>query len=201
MAGLLLFSGCSSLLTGEAPPDYRYQLVPASNPTSPPAETKGFRPSLFVQLGTVGIGLSGDRIVARDPLRVTPIKGLRWVEPTTDLVEKTLTRHLEQSGLFSYVTGQKGGPPTDLVLVVDLRSLYVNLDEQIPASVDVAISLRLIDRLQKQPLGIAILSEHEPLKGTDSGAIIQGFQAAASRLMTRVTRELQQDLASVSPSA
>lgn len=200
-AGLLLMAGCSSLLTGEAPPDSRYQLVPVSATPPPTASAQGFRPSLFVQLGTVGLGLTGDRIVARDPQRVTPIKGLRWVEPTNDLIEKTLTRHLEQSGLFSYVTGQKGGPPTDLVLVVDLRALYVNLENQAPESVDVALSLRLIDRLQKQPLGIAVLSEHEPLKGTDATAIIRGFQTAASRLLSQVTAELRQDLASQSPSA
>ena len=93
-------------------------------------------------------------MIASSPgtLNVTPIKGLRWVEPTNDLIEKTPPVTWSNPAC-SVMSPDKRRSPTDLVLVVDLRALYVNLENQAPESVDVALSLRLIDRLQKQPLG------------------------------------------------
>jgi len=183
---LPLVSGCSQLLTSEPPPAFHYLLTDWPRPPTVAVASATARPTLHVQIGTVGTGLASDKVVARDALRLAPIKGLRWAEPASDLLEKTLVRHLELSGRFSYVTSQRGGPPTDLTLVVDLRSLHVRLEDQVPRGVEVAVSARLVDRLQKQPVGIVQLTENETLASSDPSAIMQAFQTAFARLLTRL---------------
>jgi ABC-type uncharacterized transport system auxiliary subunit len=196
LATLAVCAGCSSLLTAEAPPSYHYLLARPPSPAAAEIRQNPDKPSLYVQIGSVGIGLASDRVMARDQQRLAPIKQLRWAEPSADLLEKTLVRQLELSGHFSYVTSQRGGPPTDLTLVIDLRSLYVHLNNQIPESADVALSARLVNRLQKKPLGIAVLAENEAIAGSDPASIIMAFQRASARVLSNLDNTLAQALAS-----
>ncbi len=189
-------SGCASLLTTETA-EHVFMLQGTSAPHisaragEVPIEQ---RPSLSVQVVTVAPGLGTDDIMARDGQRLTPIRNIRWVESAPLLVEKQVTSYLESSGLFSYVTHQRGGPRTDLMLVADLRGLYVNLDGSAPESVTVALSARLVEGIRSQPLANLNLSEQQPLLSSDKEALAQAFHNAAEAIMLKLQNEIERAL-------
>lgn len=190
----LLLMGCNSLLTQNGPPSNHYLLaalpatsVPATLPATP-AKTEG---TLLVQTTTTGPGLTTDRVMAREGSRVMPIRQMRWAEAAPDLLEKTVTRYLELQGGHAYVTHQRGGPPADQQLLLDLRALYAVSDRGQPTVAEVAVSYRLVDRLQRAPIAAGTLNEEEPIVGQDEAAVLAAFQAAALRLLGRLQQAVE----------
>lgn len=183
-------SGCSSFLTEPAPARI-FTLGTASEMGSSDVQrVNASGPSLTVQVATVAPALSSEQVWARAGQRLQPIRNVRWAERVPELLEKRLTAYLESSGQFSYVTHQRGGARTDLILVADLRALYVELENDEPKRVSVALSARLVERLTAPPLATIVLKTEEPLNNQENDQLAGAFNRGVDRLLAELKAQL-----------
>lgn len=188
-------NACSSLLTAETPVIKRYTLLPGSPAQTSVSKLAGEGRSLLVQVGSVGLSLTSDRMLARDGLTIAPISELRWVENTPDMLEKSLTDYLQRSDRFDFVTSDRRGPETDQVLIVDLRSLFVLAEGGRATAVQIGLAARLsASRNGKDERGprTYVIYEDEPIerstKSNIDDAIAAAFNRAAARAFAQLTR-------------
>ncbi len=201
--GLTLgLSACTNLLNAEPPVIRRYTLL--ATPTAEASQAGGSMAdtSIMVHVGSVGLSLNTDRILARDELTIAPISDLRWVEAAPAMLEKSLTDFLQQSGQFRYVTHHRGGPKTDRILTVDLRDLYVISENKQAKAVKLGLAARLspasVERKARAAPGdemSVVLFERVDIdrsggKSIDE-AIAQAFSTAAQRVFSKLLTAMQ----------
>ncbi|GAA3953729.1 hypothetical protein [Allohahella marinimesophila] len=195
-------NACTNLLNAEPPVVRRYTLlatpaVEAGTPTN--ALTNS---SIMVHVGSVGLSLNTDRVLARDELTIAPISDLRWVEAAPDMLEKSLTDFLQQSGQFRYVTHHRGGPKTDRILTVDLRDLYVISEDGQAKAVQFGLAARLSpESAERKARGApvdemsVVLNERVDIKRTEGQtidkAIALAFSTAAQQAFSKLLKAMQ----------
>lgn len=187
-------NACSGLLTAETPVFKRYTLLQADPAEASVSKPAGEGRSLLVQVGSVGLSLTSDRMLARNGLTIAPISELRWVENTPDMLEKSLTDYLQRSDKFDFVTSDRRGPETDQVLIVDLTALFVLAEGGRATAVQIGLAARLFtSRSGKgdQAPRTFVIYEDEPIerstKSNIDDEIAEAFNRAAVRAFGQFT--------------
>jgi len=118
----LMVSGCSSILTSNAPPDTTYWLKPASISPVPDSDAAG--PSIQVAVSAAP-GLDVDRVLVRGPgATLNSYTAARWPDSIPDVVETLVRTALEDSGRFDRVTAARAGIRSDWNLDLEVRAFY-----------------------------------------------------------------------------
>lgn len=197
-AGAATLSACSSILETEAPPQYRYFLAPPpeafAESSAPSNSGPGRQPSLHVNVATVGIGLNTDRIIARTEDRLSPTRRMRWIEDADTLLEKSIVEWLQTSKAFAFVTDQRGGPGTTHALTIDLRSLYVHIENEKPVRVEFAIAARIRDRLARHGDQAWLLQAQRRVSDSSEATIIAAFHEVTRDVLMQLRTRLEKAL-------
>jgi cholesterol transport system auxiliary component len=177
---LSLLSGCGGLLGGGAAPLDAFELRAPQVATTARATNR----SLVVEVPGAGGALNTDRIMIRpNPLQAQYLPGVRWTEDAPVLVQTVLLRAFEDTGALRYVGRRPLGAIGDIALVSELTDLQA----EVRADGSVIARMRLTARLVRED-DAAILSSRTfqaalPVVSTDTGAVVQGLNAASDAVV------------------
>ena len=148
----LTVSGCTSMLTSDAPPDTTYWLEPA--PISAAVGTNGDKPSIRVRVNAAP-GLDVDRLLVRGPgATLNAYAGARWADNIPDVIETLVRAALEDSGRFGLVATARSGARAAWELDLEVRAFYAVAAGALPA-VELRLRGYLLCPGQVQPVRVA----------------------------------------------
>lgn len=186
---MLAASGCSSMLTSDAPPDTTYWLEPAPITSSAGPDTD--KPSIRVTVTAIP-GLDVDRILVLGPgSTLTAYTAARWVDNIPDVVETLVRAALEDSGRFGPVVSARTAARTAWGLDLEVRAFHaVAQTGSGPPSVE--LQLRGYLRCPAQVRAVRVQSRQGARTNTLS-EITAAFQAVVDEGLVALVDQLPTD--------
>lgn len=180
-AAALLVAGCTVLgggkqrdpLTIFAP---QVQVVP--DPSWPEVQWQ-----LSVVKPTAARVVDSPRIAVRPvPGELQVYKGVTWSQPSTDLVEATVLRALEDSGRIRSVARSGSGIRADYKLVMDLRRFESDYAGAAVPSATIELNAKLMHVSEQRVVASRTFLEAWPADGTDVALVTAAFDRALEKL-------------------
>jgi len=169
---------------------YKLDIPPAPTPAGPTVPA-----SLRIEPFQTTVLLRQDRIVYRpSPVEVGFYEYHRWAEPPSDTVTKALADQLAKRRVFQSIQISEGEEKVDYVLRGRIERLQ-EVDYMGGVRVQVSISAQLEDPAQQTIWSSVASSDAVVTKGNVQAvvaAMSQASQQSISRLMTDVTKAVQQ---------
>ena len=181
LTALLGLGACTILPESEALSVYQF-------PTPPPASARvDQRAPLSLRVNTpqAGYAFSGPRIIvvtADD--RVQSYKGVRWSDPSPQLLREYLAVSLQRSGALSSVTTDEHALHADVHLDTNLRRFNLDLDGT--SRVVIEMDARLVNPESRR----IYLSRHFQVEQPVDNTQIDGVVAAYGQASEALAREL-----------
>ncbi len=180
----LTVSGCSSMLTSDAPPDTTYWLEPAPIPALEGAN--GGKPSIRVMVSAAP-GLDVDRILVRGPgTTLNAYAGARWADNIPDVVETLVRAALEDSGRFGLVAAARSGTRAAWELDLEVRAFYAVAAGALP-TVELRLRGYLVCPGRVQPVRVDASRE---ARANTLTAITAAFQSVVNEGLAAVVEQL-----------
>ena len=181
---MLTVSGCSSMLTSDAPPDTTYWLEPAPIPALEGVYDD--KPSIRVTVNAAP-GLDVDRLLVRGPgATLNAYAGARWADNIPEVVETLVRTALEDSGRFGLVAAARSGTRTAWELNLEVRAFYAVAGGALP-TVELRLHGYLVCPGRVQP--VRVDARHEARANTLT-AITAAFQSAVNEGLAAVVEQL-----------
>ncbi|MET0583006.1 MAG: ABC-type transport auxiliary lipoprotein family protein [Pseudoxanthomonas sp.] len=179
-ASLLLLAGCSVLGSKQRDPVTIYapqvQVVP--DPGWPSVTWQ-----LAVSKPTAARVVDSPRIAVRPvPGELQVYKGVTWSQPSTDLIESTVLRALEDSGKIPSVARTGSGLRADYRLIMDLRRYEADYAGNAVPSATIELTAKLMHVSEQRIVASRTFLEVEPSSGIEVAQVTTAFDAALEKL-------------------
>ena len=176
----VLLSGCSVLGSQQRDPVTIYApqvtVVPQS---SWPSVTW----QLVVAKPTAARVVDSPRIAVRPvPGELQVYKGVTWSQPSTDLVEATVLRALEDSGKIPAVARLGSGVRADYKLVMDLRRYEADYAGNAVPSATIELTAKLMHTTDQRIVASRTFLQREPSSGVEVAQVAVAFDQALEKL-------------------
>lgn len=184
LAALPLLSGCSILGGKQRDPVtiYAPQVRVAADPSWPTV-----RWQLAVVKPTAARMIDSPRIAVRPaPGELQVYKGAVWSQPSTDLVEATVLRALEDSGRIPSVARSGSGIRADYKLVMDLRRFESDYAGAATPSATIELNAKLMHVVEQRVVASRTFVEARPASGADVAQVAVAFDHALQALAADV---------------
>ena len=173
---LALLAGCSVLGSQQRDPVTIY--APAVKVAPDPAW-----PSVAWQLSvskpTAARVVDSPRIAVRPvPGELQVYKGVSWSQPSTDLIETTVLRALEDSGKIPAVARVGSGIRADYKLVMDLRRFESDYAGNAVPTATIEVTTKLLHATDQRIVASRTFLQVEPADGTEVAQVAAAFEQA-----------------------
>jgi cholesterol transport system auxiliary component len=176
IVALLLLSGCSVLGSQQRDPVIIYSPL-IQVPADPTWPAVGWQ--LAVVKPTAARVVDSARISVRPtPGEVQVYKGVGWSQPSTDLVEATILRALEDSGKIASVARPGTGIRADYRLVMDLRRFDADYAGTALPSATIELNAKLMHTTDQRVVASHTFRHAEPAGSTDIPSVVAAFERA-----------------------
>ena len=180
----VLLAGCSALGSKQRDPVTIY--APEVRITPDPAW-----PSVTWQLSVSKP--TAARIVDSARISVRPVpgelevyKGVGWSQPSTDLVETTILRALEDSGKIPAVARAGSGLRADYKLVMDLRRYESDYAGNAVPAATIELTAKLLHASDQRVVASRTFLHAEPSTGTEVAQVAVAFDRALEKVGSQV---------------
>ena len=176
LAALVLLAGCSVLGSQQRDPVTIYSPL-VQVPTDP--AWPSVRWQLAVVKPTAARVVDSARISVRPtPGEVQVYKGVGWSQPSTDLIEATVLRALEDSGKIASVARPGSGIRADYRLVMDLRRFDSDYAGTALPSAIIELNAKLLHTTDQRVVASRTFLKAEPAGSTDIPSVVAAFERA-----------------------
>ena len=178
---LMLLAGCSVLGNGkQRDPVTIY--APQVKVTPDPS-----RPSVTWQLAvakpTAARVVDSPRIAVRPaPGELQVYKSVTWSQPSTDLIEATVLRALEDSGKIPAVARAGSGIRADYRLIMDLRRYESDYAGNAVPSATIELTAKLLHTSEQRIVASRTFLQVEPSAGVEVAQVATAFDTALEKL-------------------
>ena len=179
-AALALLSGCSVLGSQQRDPVtiYAPQVTVVPQPSWPSVNWQ-----LVVAKPTAARVVDSPRIAVRPvPGELQVYKGVTWSQPSTDLVETTILRALEDSGKIPAVARLGSGVRADYKLVMDLRRYEADYAGSAMPSATIELTAKLLHTTDQRIVASRTFLQREPSSGVEVAQVAVAFEQALEKL-------------------
>lgn len=179
-ACVALLAGCSVLGSKQRDPVTIYAPVikVAADPDWPVVSWQ-----LAVAKPTAARVVDSARIGVRPvPGEVQVYKGVSWSQPSTDLVETTVLRGLEDSGKIRAVARVGSGIRADYKLVMDLRRFESDYAGNAVPAATIEVTAKLLHATDQRIVASHTFLQVEPAAGTDVAQVAAAFEQALEKV-------------------
>jgi cholesterol transport system auxiliary component len=179
-ASFVLLSGCSVLGSQQRDPVtiYAPQVTVVPQPSWPSVTWQ-----LVVAKPTAARVVDSPRIAVRPvPGELQVYKGVTWSQPSTDLVEATVLRALEDSGKIPAVARLGSGVRADYKLVMDLRRYEADYAGNAVPSATIELTTKLMHTTDQRIVASRTFLQREPSSGVEVAQVAVAFDQALEKL-------------------
>ena len=179
-ASLALLSGCSVLGSKQRDPVtiYAPQVRVVPDPSWPTVAWQ-----LSVTKPTAARVVDSARIAVRPvPGELQVYKGVTWSQPSTDLIEATVLRALEDSGRIPAVARSGSGIRADYKLVMDLRRFESDYAGAALPSATIELTAKLLHASDQRIVASRTFLQVEPAAGIEVAQVADAFDQALEKL-------------------
>ena len=184
VVALFALAGCSILDSKQDDPTTIYA-------PQPQVATDSSWPTVAWQL-SVGKP-TAPRVVDSPRIAVRPVpgelqvyKGASWAQPSTDLVESTVLRALEDSGRIPAVARAGSGIRADYKLVMDLRRFESDYAGAAVPSATIELNAKLMHASDQRVVASRTFLQVQPSSGTEVAQVTSAFDQALGKLGAEV---------------
>ena len=177
---LVLLSACSVLGSQQRDPVtiYAPQVTVVPQPSWPSVTWQ-----LVVAKPTAARVVDSPRIAVRPvPGELQVYKGVTWSQPSTDLVEATVLRALEDSGKIPAVARLGSGVRADYKLVMDLRRYEADYAGNAVPSATIDLTAKLMHTTDQRIVASRTFLQREPSSGIEVAQVAVAFDQALEKL-------------------
>ncbi len=177
---LALLAGCSVLSSKQRDPVTIYAPVVkvAADPAWPSVSWQ-----LAVSKPTAARVVDSARIGVRPvPGEIQVYKGVSWSQPSTDLVETTVLRALEDSGKIPAVARVGSGIRADYKLVMDLRRFESDYAGNAVPAATIEVTAKLLHATDQRIVASHTFLQVEPAAGTEVAQVAVAFEQALEKV-------------------
>lgn len=177
---LALLSGCSVLGSQQRDPVtiYAPQVTVIPQPSWPSVTWQ-----LVVAKPTAARVVDSPRIAVRPvPGELQVYKGVTWSQPSTDLIEATVLRALEDSGKIPGVARLGSGVRADYKLVMDLRRYEADYGGNAIPSATIELTAKLLHTTDQRIVASRTFLQREPSSGVEVAQVAVAFDQALEKL-------------------
>ena len=177
---LVLLSACSVLGSQQRDPVtiYAPQVTVVPQPSWPSVTWQ-----LVVAKPTAARVVDSPRIAVRPvPGELQVYKGVTWSQPSTDLVEATVLRALEDSGKIPAVARLGSGVRADYKLVMDLRRYEADYAGNAVPSATIELTAKLMHTTDQRIVASRTFLQREPSSGIEVAQVAVAFDQALEKL-------------------
>jgi cholesterol transport system auxiliary component len=182
---LMLLAGCSVLGNGKQRDPvtiYAPQVKVAPDPSWPSVTWQ-----LAVVKPTAARVVDSPRIAVRPvPGELQVYKGVTWSQPSTDLIEATVLRALEDSGKIPAVARAGSGIRADYRLVMDLRRYEADYAGNAAPSATIELTAKLMHAGEQRIVASRTFLQIEPSGGVEVAQVATAFDTALEKLGSEV---------------
>lgn len=182
---LLLLAGCSVLGNGKQRDPvtiYAPQVKVTPDPSWPSVTWQ-----LAVAKPTAARVVDSPRIAVRPvPGELQVYKSVTWSQPSTDLVEATVLRALEDSGKIPAVARAGSGIRADYRLVMDLRRYESDYAGNTVPSATIELTAKLLHTSEQRIVASRTFLQVEPSAGVEVAQVATAFDTALEKLGSEV---------------
>lgn len=181
---LLSLAGCSILGSEQRDPVTIYAPQPrvVADPSWPTVAWQ-----LSVGKPTAPRVVDSPRIAVRPaPGELQVYKGASWSQPSTDLVEATVLRALEDSGRIPAVARDGSGIRADYKLVMDLRRFESDYAGAATPSATIELTAKLMHASDQRIVASRTFLQVQPSSGTEVAQVTSAFDQALGKLGAEV---------------
>lgn len=187
VALLLPLAGCAAIssLNSASQSMTTFELAPAPGPGG----QSGSRTILVQEAAATG-ALSTERIVVKpNPLQVTYLPGVRWVDPAPAHVQSLLVRSLANSGRVGFVGSDPSGPLPDYLLLPSIANFEAVIapPSGAPAEVVIRVTLTLVRDIDARIVGSRTFTSTVAAADVDALTIVTAFDRAMTALLVEAT--------------
>ena len=179
-ASFVLLSGCSVLGSQQRDPVtiYAPQVTVVPQPSWPSVTWQ-----LVVAKPTAARVVDSPRIAVRPvPGELQVYKGVTWSQPSTDLIEATVLRALEDSGKIPAVARLGSGVRADYKLVMDLRRYEADYAGNAVPSATIELTAKLMHTTDQRIVASRTFLQREPSSGIEVAQVAVAFDQALEKL-------------------
>jgi cholesterol transport system auxiliary component len=181
----MLLAGCSVLGNGKQRDPvtiYAPQVKVAPDPSWPSVTWQ-----LAVVKPTAARVVDSPRIAVRPvPGELQVYKGVTWSQPSTDLIEATVLRALEDSGKIPAVARAGSGIRADYRLVMDLRRYEADYAGNAAPSATIELTAKLMHASEQRIVASRTFLQIEPSGGVEVPEVAAAFDTALEKLGSEV---------------
>lgn len=177
---LVLLSACSVLGSQQRDPVtiYAPQVTVVPQPSWPSVTWQ-----LVVSKPTAARVVDSPRIAVRPvPGELQVYKGVTWSQPSTDLIEATVLRALEDSGKIPAVARLGSGVRADYKLVMDLRRYEADYAGNAVPSATIELTAKLMHTTDQRIVASRTFLQREPSSGIEVAQVAVAFDQALEKL-------------------
>ncbi|NDK38331.1 ABC transporter [Pseudoxanthomonas gei] len=175
-----LLAGCSVLGSKQRDPVtiYAPEVKVAADPAWPSVAWQ-----LSVSKPTAARIVDSARISVRPvPGELQVYKGVSWSQPSTDLVETTVLRALEDSGKIPAVARAGSGVRADYKLVMDLRRYEADYAGNAVPAATIELTAKLLHATDQRIVASRTFLQAEPAAGTEVVQVAAAFDRALEKV-------------------
>ena len=175
-----LLAGCSVLGSKQRDPVtiYAPEVRVAADPAWPAVAWQ-----LSVSKPTAARIVDSARISVRPvPGEVQVYKGVGWSQPSTDLIETTVLRALEDSGKIPAVARAGSGVRADYKLVMDLRRYESDYAGNAVPAATIELTAKLLHATDQRIVASRTFLQAEPAAGTEVVQVAAAFDRALEKM-------------------
>jgi len=175
-----LLAGCSVLGSKQRDPVtiYAPEVKVAADPAWPSVAWQ-----LSVSKPTAARIVDSARISVRPvPGELQVYKGVSWAQPSTDLIETTVLRALEDSGKIPAVARAGSGVRADYKLVMDLRRYEADYAGNAVPAATIELTAKLLHATDQRIVASRTFLQAEPAAGTEVVQVAAAFDRALEKV-------------------
>lgn len=178
---LMLLTGCSVLGNGKQRDPvtiYAPQVKVTPDPSWPSVTWQ-----LAVAKPTAARVVDSPRIAVRPaPGELQVYKSVTWSQPSTDLIEATVLRALEDSGKIPAVARAGSGIRADYRLIMDLRRYESDYAGNAVPSATIELTAKLLHTSEQRIVASRTFLQVEPSAGVEVAQVATAFDTALEKL-------------------
>ena len=182
---LTLLAGCSVLGNGKQRDPvtiYAPQVKVTPDPSWPSVTWQ-----LAVAKPTAARVVDSPRIAVRPvPGELLVYRGVTWSQPSTDLIEATVLRALEDSGRIPAVARTGSGIRADYRLIMDLRRYEADYAGNAVPSATIELTAKLLHTTDQRIVASRTFLQAEPSAGVEVAHVAIAFDTALEKLGSQV---------------
>lgn len=188
LAGLLALSGCGavSALNKAATPLDAYEL---RAPSDIPQAGRSLNRALSIEPPTTSGALDSDRILVKpNAVQSLYLPDGRWASELPAMWQTMALRAFEDTGALSYVGRRPLGAVGDFALISEITDFQAELTGEEAATIRLRLTARMVRERDAQVMARRVFTASVPIDGTETLALVNGFNAASDTVLAEMVR-------------